>query len=258
MAFARPAPELVVAPDAVRLAEAAAERVARLAAEAVARDGRFTVALAGGSTPMGLYTLLATEPYRGRLPWRHAEVFWGDERCVGPEHPESNYRMAAETLLRHVPIPSGQIHRLRGEDPDPARAAADYERLLQKAFRVPPGVPPRFDLVLLGLGADGHTASLFPGSPALGDLRRLVAAVSVEALGAHRLTLTLPVLNAAASVLFLVSGREKARALRAVLEDARPGEPLPARLVRPRDGSVTWLVDAAAAGLLGRATQALQ
>lgn len=247
---ARPAPELVVAPDAGRLAEAAAERVAGIAVEAVARAGRFTVALAGGATPKGLYARLAAEPHRARVPWRAAQVFWGDERCVGPEHPESNYLMAAETLLRHVPIPPGQIHRMRGEDPDPARAAADYERRLRTVFQVAPGVPPRFDLILLGLGADGHTASLFPGSPVLREAKRLVTAVHVEGLGASRLTLTLPVLNAAAVILFLVSGEDKAEAIRAVLEPTRPETPLPAQLVRPRDGTLTWLVDAAAARLL--------
>lgn len=252
MAPPRPVPELVVAPDAGRLAEAAAERVAGIAAETVARAGRFTVALAGGATPKALYARLAAEPYRWRVPWHEIHVFWGDERCVGPEHPESNYRMAAEALLRRVPVPPGQIHRMRGEDPDPERAAADYERLLREVFQVAPGVPPRLDLVLLGLGADGHTASLFPGTPALRETTRLVAAVSAERLGVSRLTLTLPVLNAAAVILFLVSGEAKAEALRAVLEPTRPEPPLPARLVRPRDGTLTWLVDAAAARLLQR------
>ena len=239
-------------PDAAALAEAAAERLAGVAEEAVARAGRFTVALAGGATPKGLYALLATEPYRARVPWGQAEIFWGDERWVPPEHPESNYRMAAEALLRHVPIRPGQIHRMRGEDPDPGRAAAEYEALLRETFGVAPGVPPRLDLVLLGLGADGHTASLFPGSPALRETERLAVAVFVERLGARRLTLTLPVLNEAAAILFLVAGGDKAEALRAALEAAPGAEPLPAQLVRPREGTVTWLVDPAAARLLER------
>lgn len=238
-------------PDAAALAGMAAERIAKLAEEAVARAGRFAVALAGGSTPQGLYARLASESYRARVPWPETEVFWGDERCVPPEHPESNYRMAAEALLRHVPIRPGQIHRMRGEDPDPTRAAAEYDALLRETFGVAPGVPPRFDLVLLGLGADGHTASLFPGSPALRETERLAVAVFVERLGAARLTLTLPVLNAAAAVVFLVSGGDKAEVLRAVLEGAPGAEPLPAQLVHPPAGTVTWLVDAAAASLLG-------
>lgn len=238
-------------PDAAALAGMAAERIAKLAEEAVARAGRFTVALAGGSTPKELYALLATQPYRARLPWRETHVFWGDERCVGPEHPESNYRMAVETLLRHVPVRPGQIHRMRGEDPDPDRAAAEYDALLRETFGLAPGVPPRFDLVLLGLGADGHTASLFPGSPALRETERLAVAVFVERLGARRLTVTLPVLNAAAATLFLVSGGDKAEILRAVLEAVPDAEPLPAQLVGPPAGTVTWLVDAAAASLLG-------
>jgi len=240
-----------VVPDAAALAGMAAERIAKLAEEAVARAGRFTVALAGGATPKGLYALLATEPYRARVPWGQAEIFWGDERWVPPEHPESNYRMAAEALLRHVPIRPGQIHRMRGEDPDPGRAAAEYEALLRETFGVAPGVPPRLDLVLLGLGADGHTASLFPGSPALRETERLAVAVFVERLGARRLTLTLPVLNEAAAILFLVAGGDKASVLRTVLEVPEAAGPLPARLVCPREGSVTWLVDAAAASRLG-------
>lgn len=241
-----------MAPDAAGLAEAAAERFAGIVERAVARTGRATVALAGGSTPKGLYTLLAAEPYRSRLPWRQTHVFWGDERCVGPEHAESNYRMAAEILLRHVPIPPEQIHRMRGEDPEPDRAAADYGRLLSAVFQPRAGGLPRLDLVLLGMGADGHTASLFPGSPALREVTRPVVAAYIERLRGYRLTLTLPVLNEAHAIMFLVAGRDKARALRLVLEAAPPRDPLPARLVSPHDGTVTWLADADAACLLER------
>src|SRR3990170_208271 len=183
------APEVVVFPDPERLAEAAAERFARVAAEAVGRAGRFTVALAGGSTPRDLYARLAGEPYRSGVPWREIHVFWGDERCAPPDHPESNYRMAAETLLEHVPIPREQIHRMRGEDPDVERAAGDYEGQLRATFRLGAGQLPRLDLVLLGMGADGHTASLFPGSPALREVSRLVVAVYIARLRAYRLTM---------------------------------------------------------------------
>lgn len=190
-----PPREVLVAADLRRLADAAAERFAETAEMAVARAGRFTVALAGGSTPKGLHARLAAEPYRSRIPWSRAHVFWGDERCVPPAHTESNFGMAMETLLRHVPIPQAQIYRMRGEDPDPDRAAAEYERLLRNVFELEAGALPRFDLVLLGMGADGHAASLFPGSPVLREATRLVVAPYVERVAGYRLTLTLPVLK---------------------------------------------------------------
>ncbi len=245
------AQDVVVVPDADRLAHVAAERFAGSAETAVARAGRFTVALAGGSTPKGLYSVLAKEPYRTRIPWRHTHVFWGDERCVPTEHEESNYRMATETLLRHVPVPPMQIHRMRGEDAHPDQAAADYERVLKTTFGLPAGGLPRFDLILLGMGADGHTASLFPGSPALRETTRLVVAPYVERRG-YRITLTLPALNEASRIFFLVSGQDKAAVLHSVLDAATREDRLPAGLVCPRGGSVSWFVDSAAAYLLAR------
>lgn len=242
--------DVVVAPDGERLAHVAAERFAGIAETAVARAGRFTLALAGGSTPKGLYSVLAAEPCRTRVPWPQTHVFWGDERCVPPDHAESNYRMVTETLLRHVPIPPTQIHRMRGEDADPDRAAADYERVLKAAFGLPAGGLPRFDLILLGMGADGHTASLFPGSPALRETARLVVAHYVERLQSYRLTLTIPVLNEAREIVFLVSGHEKTAILRAVLQGGKRNDPIPVQLIVPREGRVTWLLDADAAHLL--------
>lgn len=247
--------ELLVAPDPAALARAAAERFASLAETAVARANRFTVGLAGGSTPRRLYRMLAAEPYRSRISWSQTQVFWGDERCVPPDHAESNYRMAAETLLQHVPIPAGQIHRIRGEDPDPDQAAADYERVLRATFRLTPGGFPRFDLILLGLGADGHVASLMPDSPALRETARLVLAPYVERLQSYRLTLTLPVLNEASVILFLVSGQEKAAALRSTLSLAGLNASIPASQVCPREGRLIWLVDRAAAQLLPRSAR---
>jgi 6-phosphogluconolactonase len=241
---------LVVVSDSASLAREAATRFSSVADESVARESRFDVAIAGGSTPKALYTLLATPPYRDRLPWRHTHVFWGDERCVPPEHAESNYRMAADTLLRYVPVPPEQIHRIRGEDPEPDRAAAEYERALRATLDSEAEALPRFDLILLGMGSDGHTASLFPGSPALAETKRLVLAPYVETLKSHRLTLTLPVLNAARYVMILVSGEEKARTLRAVFAGGEAGERLPVQLIRPLKGTLSWLVDAAAARLL--------
>ncbi len=248
----RRAPEVVVAADPDELAHAAAERFATLAAEAVARTGRFTVALAGGSTPKGLYSVLATEPYRSRVPWQGTLVFWGDERCVPPDHPDSNYKTATETLLRHVSIPADQIHRMRGEDPDPDRAAADYERRLRLTFQRESRTLPRFDLVLLGMGADGHTVSLFSGSPALRESARLVVAPYVARLQTYRLTLTLPVLNGARFIFFLVSGEEKARMLKTVLEAVGRGHEIPSQMIFPSHGTITWFVDSAAARLLAR------
>ncbi len=249
-----PPREVLVVPDPGALAAAAAERFARIAETAVACAGRFTVVLAGGSTPKGLYARLAAEPYRSRIPWGQVHVFWGDERCVPPAHTESNFRMAWETLLQHVPVPPAQIHRMRGEDLDPDRAAAEYEGILRKVFALKAGALPRFDLVLLGMGHDGHTASLFPGSPALREVTRLVAAPSVAHLAAYRLTLTLSVLNEAAAIMFLVAGRDKASMLQRVLEGPERTDLLPAQLIWPRSGTVSWFVDAAASHLLQRST----
>lgn len=238
--------EVAVCRDPEEMARQAAERFALLAAEAAALRGRFRVALAGGRTPRRLYECLAGDPHRSAVPWERVEVFWGDERWVPPDHPDSNFRLAHEALLAHVPVPAAGIHPMRaGGTPD--EAAAVYERELRNAFGLSPagGVPPRFDLILLGLGPDGHTASLFPGSPALDAVDHLVAAPFVPALAAYRLTLTLPVLNAAAHVVFLVAGADKAAVLRAALGGT---ERLPASRVRPRDGALTWLVDRAAWG----------
>lgn len=247
---ARPAAGVTVVADPAALAREAAERFAGAAAEALARGGRFTIALVGGATPKLLYALLATEPHRRHLPWRETHVFWGDERCVPPDHPESNYRMAHETLLRHLPIPPEQIHRMRGEDPDPERAAAEYEERLRTAFPGRAGALPRFDLVLLGMGADGHTASLFPHTEAVRETQRWVVRNHVPKFQADRLTLTAPVINKGAAVLFLVAGGDKAAALQAVLEGPADPERLPAQLIRPTAGRLVWLVDRAAASRL--------
>ena len=241
----------VVASEAA-LAEEAAHAVTGAAEEAVRHAGRFTLALSGGNTPRRLYARLATPPFRSRIDWPRVDVFWGDERCVPPDHPDSNYRLAYESLLSRVPIPPERIHRMRGEDPDPERAAQEYARELERVFNLDPGGRPRFDLILLGLGADGHTASLFPGSATLNETARLAVATYAEPVKGYRLTLTLPVLNAAARVIFLVSGETKAEALRAALNDgASPNRP--ASLIWPERGAF-WLVDRdAARRLAGRA-----
>ncbi|MCI0369885.1 MAG: 6-phosphogluconolactonase [candidate division NC10 bacterium] len=246
---AGPAAGITVVADPAALAREAAERFAEAAGEALARAGRLTVALAGGTTPKLLYALLATEPHHRHLPWRETHVFWGDERCVPPDHPESNYRMAHEALLRHLPIPSEQIHRMRGEDPDPERAAAEYAERLRTAFPGPRALP-RFDLVLLGMGADGHTASLFPHTQAVREQQRWVMCNRVPKLQADRLTLTAPVINWGSTILFLVAGDDKAAALQEVLEGPADPERLPAQLIRPTAGRLVWLVDRAAASRL--------
>ena len=230
---------------------AAAEEVIRAANEAVAASGRFTIALSGGSTPRSLNVLLATNA-RTSLPWDRTFFFWGDERHVPPTDSESNYRMAEETLLSKVPVPRANVFRILAENADAAAAALGYEETLRKFFALQPGEFPRFDLILLGVGPDGHTASLFPGTAALREKSRLVVANWVEKFKTDRITLTLPVLNAARCVVFLVSGTEKAAALHEVLETDAPGEQFPSKLVRPTDGQLIWLVDRAAASGLKR------
>ncbi len=229
------------------LSRAAAEEFVRVANASVVERGRCLVALSGGSTPKELYTLLAGDAYRQRVAWDKLQVFWGDERHVPPDHPESNYRMARESLLSRVPIPPGNIHRVRAELADAEQVAMAYERTLRTAFQLSPGEAPRFDLALLGLGPDGHTASLFPGAVNLTETERWVTAPWVEKFGTHRITLTPTVLNHARRVMFVVSGEEKAAILSEVLQG--PFEPgrLPAQLVRPEGTAVLWLVDRAAA-----------
>jgi 6-phosphogluconolactonase len=245
-------PRIRIVHDAAALARAGAEEFARRAAEAVASGGRFCVALSGGSTPRALYSLLAgDEALRGRVPWEKIHFFWGDERPVPPDHPDSNYRMAREAMLSKVPAPPGNVHRIEGEHPA-AAAAAEYEEVLRDFFRPPPGGFPSFDLALLGLGPDAHTASLFPGSPALSETRRWVVANRVERLATDRITLTAPLLNSTAAVIFLVSGDEKASALKEVLEGPHDPSRLPAQMIHPRRGTLLWLVDRAASRLLAR------
>ena len=227
---------------------AAAEAIAQLAMEAVAERGRFTLALSGGSTPKSLYTLLATNA-RTSLPWDRMFFFWGDERHVPPNHPDSNYRMVNEAMLSKVPVPVENVFRIKAENRDAASAAQEYEQTLRKFFQQESGIP-NFDLILLGMGPDGHTASLFPGTAALQERSRLVVANWVEKLKTNRLTFTLPVLNAARCVIFLVSGIDKAAVLKTVLEDDVPGEQYPAKLVRPSAGKLIWMLDRAAASAL--------
>jgi 6-phosphogluconolactonase len=231
------------------LFQAAAEEVISSAAEAIAQRGRFTIALSGGSTPKNLYTLIAANA-SASLPWSQVFFFWGDERDVPPTDAESNYRMALETILSKIPIPPGNVFRIPAENSDASAAAEMYEKTLQNFFALKPAELPRFDLILLGMGPDGHTASLFPETAALQEESRLVVANWVEKLHTHRITLTLPVLNAAREVAFLVSGADKATVLHEVLEGKALGEQYPSKLVRPGKGKLIWFVDRAAASEL--------
>jgi 6-phosphogluconolactonase len=243
---------VAIYPDEDSLMRAEAEHLVSLGGDAIVERGRFLLALAGGSTPRRLYEILSTPTFAHRIDWSRTHVFWGDERCVPPDHPESNYRMAREALLDRVPIPQENVHRMRGED-TPERAAQAYEGLLHDFFFGSSDGPLRrsFDEALLGMGADGHTASLFPGSASLTDSRRWVVAQHVDRpQPMWRLTLTPVVLDAAADVSFLVTGAAKAQRLWEVLEGG-PREPsLPAQLIRPVDGSLHWWVDAAAGARL--------
>lgn len=239
-------PQITILPDAQAIAEDAARLWMDLAQAAITQHERFTVALAGGSTPKGLYARLAQPPHRDDAIWANTHIFWGDERMVPPDQPGSNYHMAHETLLSHVALSPDHIHPIP-TDVEPGRAAALYERTIQAGFGLEAGAFPRFDLVLLGMGNDGHTASLFPGSFVLDEQNALVMSPYVDHLDAHRITLTLPVINAAANVLFLVTGDNKAATLRDVLAGTKS---LPAQLVTPAQGRVTWLLDEAAAAHL--------
>ena len=246
-----PTYQLFVLADQTALAKEAAERCARIAEEAIARAGRFTIALSGGSTPKLLYSLLASEPYSSRLPWQETHVFWGDERAVPPGDPDSNFGMAKATLLDRVPIPADRVHRMQAERDDLDLVAREYEAEIARSFGVPPGAePPAFDLILLGLGPDGHTASLFPHTEAIRERARWVVRNHVPKLNSDRVTLTAPILNQASMVLFLVAGADKAPVLQAVLEGPADPDRLPAQLIRPTAGRLIWLVDRAAAGML--------
>ena len=232
-------------PDSRALIHAAAEAFVTLAAESITTHGRFSVGLCGGSTPRPLYELLAADSLAPRIEWANVHIFWGDERCVPPDDAASNYRMARETLLDHVPLPDQNIHRIQGELP-PAQAAATYEQVLRDFFNG----SPRFDLLLQGMGDDGHTASLFPGTRALREQTRWAVENYVEKLDSWRITLTVPAINNAAHVIVLVDGKNKAPALRAVLRGPSLPETYPAQLIQPSAGDVVWMVDAQAASLL--------
>jgi 6-phosphogluconolactonase len=239
--------EIRVLADPDELSRAAANEFSSLARQAVATKGRFTVALAGGSTPRSAYAVLADENKRASpLPWQGIHVFFGDERHVPPDHAESNYGMVQDALLRHVLIPAGNVHRIHGEL-DATAAADQYEAELRRHFQLQRGQLPSFDLVMLGMGDDGHTASLFPATSALVEASRLVTANWVEQLRQYRITLTFPVLNNACEIMFLVAGNAKARVIDDLFKGDARSSRYPVHKVKPAHGRVLWLLDRAAA-----------
>ena len=242
--------QIGIYPDINSLSHEAAQFIVRLANEATVSRGRFSIALSGGSTPNVLYGLFATEPYLGQINWPSVEIFWSDERCVPPDDAESNYAMAKEVLLSKIPIQPRQVHRMPAEKADRDAAAQEYTLEMQRVFSTN-GIP-AFDLIQLGMGPEGHTASLFPHQQSLHEQERLVMPVSVPKPPPLRLTFTPPLLNAARHVLFLVTGSEKADAVQAVLEGPYQSEEYPAQIVRPATGEVTWMLDTAAARKLAQ------
>lgn len=241
--------EIEILPTPADLFQAAAEEFIRLGNEAVAARGRFSVALSGGSTPKSLYSLLAAN--YSDFDWHHTHLFFGDERHVPPDHADSNYRMVNEALLAKIKMPAANVYRVKGENPSAAEAAADYEKQLQKFFGLKSGQFPRFDLIFLGMGPDGHTASLFPDSEGLKERKRLVISNWVEKFKTDRVTFTFPVLNNAAEVMFMTSGPDKAEMLHKILE-GQFTPPYPSQQIEPTDGKLVWMVDQPAASKLKR------
>jgi 6-phosphogluconolactonase len=240
--------EIKIFPDSVALARAAAEQVITLGNAAILTAGRFSIALSGGSTPRTMFGLLASEEFASRIDWSKVHLFWGDERCVPPDHPDSNYLMTRETLIDNISIPAENIHRMHGELPPEAGAAAYVDAL--KAFFGTADFP-HFDLILLGMGDDGHTASLFPGTAAIHEEARWAIAHYVEKVNMWRITLTPPVLNAGKTVAFLVAGKDKAERLASVLRGPHQPDVLPSQIIAPTSGQLYWMIDTAAAERIG-------
>lgn len=237
--------------DTEAISRAAAETIIKDISDCLQVQETYSIALSGGSTPRRLYELLANDANLQRqIPWDRVHFFWGDERHVPPGHPDSNYRMADTALLSKVPIPSTNIHRIKAENSDADKAAADYEHEIRRFLKIDAGQMPRFNCVLLGMGPDGHTASLFPGTAALEETKRLAVANWIEKFQSYRITLTGPLFSNADRILFLVSGMEKADTLKAVLEGDAKTTRFPVQLIQPTHGEVTWFLDQSAAGRL--------
>ena len=240
--------QISIYPDTNTLSREAAQFIVRLANEAIVTHGRFTIALSGGSTPKVLYSLLGDEPYRNQIDWAKVDIFWSDERCVPPDSEDSNYHLAQQVLLSKIPIPESQVHRMPADRPDRDAASQAYTEEMYRTFGT--NRIPKFDLMHLGMGPEGHTCSLFPHQESLHEQQRLVMPVIVPKPPPARLTFTPPLLNAARFVLFLVTGADKADALQAVLEGEYQPDEYPAQIVRPDNGEVIWMLDNAAAARL--------
>jgi 6-phosphogluconolactonase len=240
-------PEISILPDLPALYWAASAEFIAALKHAVDTKGTFDVALSGGSTPKALFALLADN---SKIPWEKVRFFWGDERHVPPDHPDSNYRMAHESLLSKIGVRPDQVFRIPAENPDAAQAASNYEQSLRGAFQPSGEEPPQFDLVMLGIGSEGHTASLFPGTKALDEDGRWVVSNWVGKLYTQRITLTARVLNNAALTMFMVAGDDKALALKGILEGPYEPAQLPAQLIRPARGRLLWLIEKSAASQL--------
>lgn len=246
--------EVRILSDAAAIARRAAEKLSDIAADAVRQKGSFELVLSGGSTPKALYGLLVNDPaLRAQFPWDKTHLFFGDERHVKPDDARSNYRMAVETLISKSPLKPEQVSRVKAEYPEAEDAAKEYEQEIRRHFKLSDGQFPRFDVVLLGMGSEGHTASLFPGTKALHENRRIVVHNWVGKVLMDRITLTAPAINNAAHILFMVTGADKCLALTAVLERAYEPDQLPAQLIQPVNGSLLWLVDTAAGSMLTHA-----
>ncbi len=249
--------EIRILADGAAIAQRAAQEFVQAAAEAVRARGSFNVALAGGSTPKALYSLLVNDPaLRAQVPWDKLHLFFGDERHVAPDHSDSNFRMATEAMISKSPLKPEQVTRIKGEFPDADQAALEYEKALREYFKLKGSEYPRFDLVLAGMGSEGHTLSLFPGTKALHADGRIAVRNWVGKLYTERITLTAPAASNAAQVIFMVTGADKAPALKAVLEGPFEPEQLPAQLLQPKKGKLLWLVDTAAGSMLSMGARA--
>ena len=245
--------EIHIVENGDAVSRTAAEMMVSLALETLKTKDFFAVALSGGSTPKNMFSMLANNKIlRNRIPWDRVHFFWGDERHVPPDHTDSNYRMTKETMLSRVPVPSENVHRIRAENSDAGKVAEEYEQELRDFFKLERGQLPGFDCVFLGMGPDGHTASLFPGTRALQERERLVVSNWIDIFQSYRITITSSVLNNADMVIFLISGEDKAERLRTVLEGKKQTDLYPSQLIEPTHGKLLWLVDQAAAGQLSQ------
>jgi 6-phosphogluconolactonase len=243
--------EIRILPDGAAIARRAAQEFVQAGASAVRERGSFNVVLSGGSTPKALYRLLVNDPaLRSQVPWDKIRLFFGDERHVPPDHPDSNFGMATEAMISKSPLKPEQVTRIKGDYPDADRAALEYEKALREYFKLKDGEYPRFDLVLAGMGNEGHTLSLFPGTKALHADTRIVVRNWVGKLYTERITLTAPAVSNAGRIIFMVTGADKALALKGVLEGPYEPEQLPAQFLQPKNGKLLWLVDAAAGSML--------